>query len=137
MPTIELWLLEITDPRTGKRRRTTYRLTIEEARARYVDPEPVPNSLEVREVNRLKSEQLPNALSYVIGRWRRFVLGYPMFSWLVMREVRPAESALDCLVPDDLGTKWTLFTSAVLDLFVLKFRCVRACDERGDEADQR
>ena len=40
MPTIKLW-------RTGKRRRTTYRLTVEEARARYVDPEPVPNSCKV------------------------------------------------------------------------------------------
>ena len=38
-------------PRTGKRRRTTYRLTIEEARARYVDPEAIPSSLEVREVS--------------------------------------------------------------------------------------
>jgi hypothetical protein len=50
MPTIELWLFTVTDPQTGKRRRTTYRLTIEEARARYLDPEPVPNSLERREV---------------------------------------------------------------------------------------
>ena len=50
MPTIELWLFTVTDPQTGKRRRTTYRLTMEEARARYVDPEPVPNSVEVREV---------------------------------------------------------------------------------------
>ena len=38
-------------PADRKRRRTTYRLTMEEARARYVDPEPVPNSLEVREVS--------------------------------------------------------------------------------------
>ena len=36
---------------TGKRRRTTYRLTIEEARERYVDPEPVPGSLERREMD--------------------------------------------------------------------------------------
>jgi hypothetical protein len=41
----------VADPQTGKRRRTTDRLTIEEARARYVDPELVPNSREVREVN--------------------------------------------------------------------------------------
>ena len=40
----------VTDPLTGKRRRTTYRLTIEEARERYVDPETVPHSLERREV---------------------------------------------------------------------------------------
>jgi hypothetical protein len=33
MPTLELWLFTVADPRTGKRRRTTYRLTIEEARA--------------------------------------------------------------------------------------------------------
>ena len=32
---------------SGKRRRTTYPLTVEEARERYVDPEPVPNSPEV------------------------------------------------------------------------------------------
>ena len=51
MPTIELWFFEITDPQTGKRRRTTYRLTIEEARARYVDPVPIPNSREVREIS--------------------------------------------------------------------------------------
>ena len=51
MPTIELWFFLVTDPQSGKRRRSTYRLTTEEARARYVDPEPVPNSLEVREVN--------------------------------------------------------------------------------------
>ena len=51
MQTIELWFFTIADPQTGKRRRTHYRLTIEEARARYVDPEPVPNSLEVREVS--------------------------------------------------------------------------------------
>ena len=51
MPTIELWLFTVTDPQTWKRRRTTYRLTIEEARARYADPEPVPNSLELREVS--------------------------------------------------------------------------------------
>jgi hypothetical protein len=41
----------VTDPRTGRRRRTTYPVTIEEARARYVDPEPVPWSREVRQVN--------------------------------------------------------------------------------------
>jgi hypothetical protein len=28
MPTVELWLFMVTDPRTGKRRRTTYRLTM-------------------------------------------------------------------------------------------------------------
>ena len=47
MPTIELWLFMITDPQTGKRRRTTYLLTMEEARARYVDREPVPDSRKV------------------------------------------------------------------------------------------
>jgi hypothetical protein len=51
MPTIELWFFLVTDPQTGKRRQTTYRLTIQEARARHMDPEKVPNSLEVREVN--------------------------------------------------------------------------------------
>ena len=51
MPAIELWLFTITDPLTRKRRRTAYRLTLEEARERYVDPEPVPNSREVRQVN--------------------------------------------------------------------------------------
>ena len=51
MPSIDLWLFVVTDPLTRKRRRTTYRLTIEEARERYVDPEPVPYSLERREVN--------------------------------------------------------------------------------------
>ena len=51
MPTIELWLFTVTDPLTGKRRRTTYRMTMEEARVRYLDPEPVPSSLERREVN--------------------------------------------------------------------------------------
>jgi hypothetical protein len=34
-----------------QRRRTTYRLTIEQARVRYVDPEPVPSSLQRREAN--------------------------------------------------------------------------------------
>lgn len=48
---LELWLFTVTDPLTGKRRRTTYRLTFEEARARYVDPVPVEHSREVREVN--------------------------------------------------------------------------------------
>ena len=43
MPTIELWFFMVTDARTGKRRRTTYRLTIEEARARYVDPKAIPH----------------------------------------------------------------------------------------------
>jgi hypothetical protein len=33
MPTLDLWLFTVTDLRTGKRRRTTYRLTLEEARA--------------------------------------------------------------------------------------------------------
>jgi hypothetical protein len=51
MPTIQLWLFMVTDPLTGKRRSTRYRLTMEEARERYVDPEPVPYSLERREVN--------------------------------------------------------------------------------------
>jgi hypothetical protein len=51
MSTIELWLFTVTDPRTGKRRRTTYRLTLEEARERYVDLEPVPHSLERRAAN--------------------------------------------------------------------------------------
>ena len=51
MRTIELWLFMVTDPQTGKRRRTRYRLTVEEARERYLAPEPVPNSLEVREVS--------------------------------------------------------------------------------------
>jgi hypothetical protein len=50
MPTIELWLFTVRDLLTGKRRRTTYRLTIEEARELYVDPEPVAYSLERREV---------------------------------------------------------------------------------------
>ena len=50
MPTIELWLFMVTDPQTGKRRRTKYRLTIEEARAPYGDPEPVPNSRERSEI---------------------------------------------------------------------------------------
>jgi hypothetical protein len=47
MPTIELWLFTVTEPQTGKRWRTTYRLTMEKARTRYLDPEPVPNSREV------------------------------------------------------------------------------------------
>jgi hypothetical protein len=47
---IELWLFTVTDPLTGKRRQTTYRLTLEEARERYVDHDPVPGSLEGREV---------------------------------------------------------------------------------------
>jgi hypothetical protein len=34
MPTIELWLFTVTDPRTGKRRRVTDCLTMEEARTR-------------------------------------------------------------------------------------------------------
>ena len=51
MPAIELWLFMVTDPLTGKRRRTTYRLTLEEARERYIDPQPVPWSLERREAN--------------------------------------------------------------------------------------
>jgi hypothetical protein len=41
MPTIELWLFVVTDPLTGKRRRTTYRLTIEEASERHIDAKPV------------------------------------------------------------------------------------------------
>jgi hypothetical protein len=48
MPTIDLWLFAVTDPLTGKRRRTTYRLTIEAAGARYIDPEPIEWSREVR-----------------------------------------------------------------------------------------
>lgn len=39
IPTLEPWLSTITDPLTGKRRRTTYRLTIDEARDRYLDLE--------------------------------------------------------------------------------------------------
>ncbi|HTO46767.1 MAG TPA: hypothetical protein VML91_03935 [Burkholderiales bacterium] len=50
MPTIELWRFTVREPLTGKRRRTTYLLTLEEALARYVDPEPVLYSLERREV---------------------------------------------------------------------------------------
>jgi hypothetical protein len=53
MPTIELWLFTVTDPLTGKRRRTTYRLTIEEAAERCIDPEPVPGSLEVRKIDEI------------------------------------------------------------------------------------
>lgn len=52
MATVELHLFTVTDPLTGARRRTTYRLTVEEARERYVDPEVLPWSLEVREVQR-------------------------------------------------------------------------------------
>ena len=51
LPANELWLFTVTDPLTGKRRRTNYRLTLQEARERYVDPEPVQGSLERREVN--------------------------------------------------------------------------------------
>jgi hypothetical protein len=47
MAAIELWLFMVTDPQNGKRRRTTHRLTIE----RYIDPEPVEWSREVREVS--------------------------------------------------------------------------------------
>jgi len=39
MQAVELWLFVVTDPLTGKRRRTNYRMTNEEARERYVDPE--------------------------------------------------------------------------------------------------
>lgn len=49
MATVELYLFAVTDPLTGARRRTTYRLTVEEARERYVDPEVLPWSREVRE----------------------------------------------------------------------------------------
>ena len=48
---IELWLFEVTDPLTGKRRRTTYWMTVQEAREHYLDPVPVPDSLEIREVD--------------------------------------------------------------------------------------
>ena len=48
---IELWLFEVTDPLTGKRRRTTYWMTMQEAREHYLDPVPVPDSLEIREVD--------------------------------------------------------------------------------------
>jgi hypothetical protein len=37
MASIELWLFTVTGSADG-RRRTTYRLTLEEARERYVDP---------------------------------------------------------------------------------------------------
>jgi len=36
---------------TGKRRRTTYWMTMQEAREHYLDPVPVPDSLEIREVD--------------------------------------------------------------------------------------
>ena len=51
MPTVELWLFTVTDPLTSKRRRTTYRLTLQEACQRYVDPERVRSSPERREVS--------------------------------------------------------------------------------------
>ena len=38
--------------------RSIVRVTIEEARARYVDPEPVPNLLEVREVSEQRGHGL-------------------------------------------------------------------------------
>ena len=41
----------LADPLTCKRRRTTYRITLEEARERYVDAERVPYSVELRQVN--------------------------------------------------------------------------------------
>jgi len=47
---LELWLFVVTDPLTGKRRRTSYRMTLEEARLCYANPEAVPSSLERREV---------------------------------------------------------------------------------------
>jgi len=50
MATIELYLFTVTDPLSGARRRTAYRLTVEEASERYIDPDPIPWSLEVREV---------------------------------------------------------------------------------------
>ena len=48
MAPIELWPFTYHDPRTGKRRRTTYRLMLAEARARYIDPQPVDGSREVQ-----------------------------------------------------------------------------------------
>src|SRR5215470_10689733 len=39
------------DRPTGKRRRTTYWMTMQEAREQYLDPVPVPDSLEIREVD--------------------------------------------------------------------------------------
>jgi hypothetical protein len=60
---IELWLFMVIDPQTGKRRRTTYGLTLEEARERYVDPEPIPGSLERHEAKRQGGWALANVRS--------------------------------------------------------------------------
>jgi hypothetical protein len=51
MATIDSGSSRSPSRRPGTAHKRPYRLTEDEARARYVDPEPVPNSLEVREVN--------------------------------------------------------------------------------------
>lgn len=63
--TIYIWLH--TDRMTGKRRRTRHRLPEDEARARLIDPEPVPGS----------EMTVEPAASTPAGHWR---------SGLVLRE---------------------------------------------------
>jgi hypothetical protein len=47
---LQLWLFEVTDPLTGRRRVTRYRLTEAEASERYGESAvKVPGSLEIRE----------------------------------------------------------------------------------------
>lgn len=50
MQTIEMWRWLITDPATGRRRATRYRMTEADARATDPGAERVPGSLEQRQV---------------------------------------------------------------------------------------
>ena len=54
----EFWLFWITDERTGKRRRTTYRMTPETAKERFGDDaEPVAGTVEIRDLPETYEEQ--------------------------------------------------------------------------------
>jgi hypothetical protein len=53
----EFWLWWITDERTGKRRKTTYRMTRAEAFERFPDAGPVEGSMEIRNLPETIDEQ--------------------------------------------------------------------------------
>jgi hypothetical protein len=55
---VEYWLWKVTDPRTGKVRRTTYRMTEAHAEQSFPGAERIPGSVEIRNVPENIDEQL-------------------------------------------------------------------------------
>lgn len=66
MSATEFWIWWYTDEATGKRRRTTYKMTRKVAIDRFGEAQPVPGSMEVRDLADAQADS-----SKVPGGWHK------------------------------------------------------------------